>query len=1037
VAPFPASLDLARFLERDFETSFWNGQGSFRIQSKDFVSALDKDPRVTVGALRQQLRDAGKPLVVPLGLDFGIAGSDPIRLGMKNGGGGTGDVAFSAHAEAHARVFIVLGADALPTLRNDHSVDFATMLRDHTVIGGQDAVIVVTAGGEAGAEFASTVLNRPGVNVGVSFKAGGTVDWAVCRPALDGDAVIDALRRTLAAARLPQSDPGDVMAVNGSVALGRNEILYTSFTGFLSLAGEATFGYDASGTITYAVGKLDLATTLAVKAQAKVNVGFSMAGAFRILVLPGTESGWARVVVEKNRTSTFDVGVGVTVDARLATAGLPDTTDAPLALIESILGFRTPQVAQQVLNLAALPPDALKQKADGAIKAFVATWTGRSFEKLADGELGDAMNKIAAAAHAITHADNRAIALYEQYVVANLQGPLKDLASVVSRPSLQAQREGLVEKFGDEKVRFLVGLLVDRGFGQVVTSYEQGGSNLKEAVEKLTHFVDADADQGIRTFIETRTKTLGLRPLFDELRQIDTVDKLKARSAAAVGGLVERLTGLALDKLFASPEVNAIIKDVNTVAKTFDEVLRKINDVVTRAMNARGRLEMSSAYQHVREGDKLVDVQIHVDQADAALRAKAHEIYRQATRGRFEEVLKDENAPLITVSAAAFTEALTRVGTIKVNVYGWNYKEVNTLLSTLDANVKESPTGMVTVYNVGARGESTRVSSNTVTLGYVFQVTGQVNGAFQADDRLRKQTVDAYNALTRMQSELDYAINDPLTSLDELRSYLGIGQQLRVLGPGQTARLIGSVQELRRPADGGPAAMDEKAFRRVGVTYTVGFAGEALAHALTADLTGTTIGWWGDKAGGRRRPVEVKARDHQMALQSIYIDRLIASYLVGRQPNKSDYAVPAMYAAGIHRDLLDNPNAVRANDWRALTVTGPDGTPLPVAIPPTAVEWARRHYFVNVALAKFLDGFRASLKTSTQQPIGNLEAFLTDLVKNLMDAGKGEQASLPFMMLDELVRRTSGASPDARRALLEITLYDEQGKPANYIPVVA
>ena len=120
-----------------------------------------------------------------------------------------------------------------------------------------------------------------------------------------------------------------------------------------------------------------------------------------------------------------------------------------------------------------------------------------------------------------------------------------------------------------------------------------------------------------------------------------------------------------------------------------------------------------------------------------------------------------------------------------------------------------------------------------------------------------------------------------------------------------------------------------------------------------------------------------------------------------------------------------------------LTVKGPDGTPLPVTIPPAAVEWARRHYFVNVALAKFLDGFRASLKTSTQQPIGTLEAFLTDLVANLMDAGKGEQASLPFMMLDELVRRTSGPSPDARRALLEITLYDEKGKAANYIPVVA
>ena len=38
---------------------------------------------------------------------------------------------------------------------------------------------------------------------------------------------------------------------------------------------------------------------------------------------------------------------------------------------------------------------------------------------------------------------------------------------------------------------------------------------------------------------------------------------------------------------------------------------------------------------------------------------------------------------------------------------------------------------------------------------------------------------------------------------------------------------------------------------------------------------------------------------------------------------------------------------------------------------------------------------------------------------------------------DELVRRTSGASPDARRALLEITPYYEHGKPANYILAVA
>jgi hypothetical protein len=1038
VPTFPASLDLAKFLERDVEKSFWNGQGSFRIQSSDIVAALDEDPRITIGGLRQKLIGAGKPPLVPIGLDFNVAPSDPIRLGTKHGGNGTGDVAFSARAAASARVFLVLGPDAFPALQDHQSIDLAAMLRDHTVLSAENAaLVVVAASGEADTGFASTVFNRPGINVGVSFKAGGSVEWAVCRPAGDDERVIDVLRRILTAARLPQTEPGDVAAVSGSVAPGRNELLCTAFTGFVSLAGEATFGYDASGTTTYAVGKLDLATTLILKAQAKVNVGFGLAGAFRILVLPGSEAGWVRVAVEKNRTSTFDVGVGVTVDARLATSGLPDTEDAPLALLESILGFRTPQIARQILDVEALPPAAQKATADGAIKAFVGAWTSRSFDQLTDGELGDAMRKIAAAAHRIAHGDDRLIALYEQYVVADLEGPLKDLEGIVGLPTPAAQREGLIAKIDDERLRFLVGLLVDQGFGQVVTSYDRVARDLGQSVEKLRQFVDADAEQGIRKFIEARARTLAVRPLFDELRQVDSADKLKTRGGSAVSALIERLTGLTLDQLIASPRVTTIIKEVNAVAKTFDEVLARINELVTRAMNAQGRFGLSSAYQLVREGDKLVDVQIHVDHPDASLKAKAYEIYRQTTRGRFEDALKAESAPLVAVASASFTDALKGVGTVKLNVFGWNYKQVNTLLSTLEANVTTNPTGVMTVYNVGASGESTRVNSHTVRLGYVFQVTGQVHGAFQADAALRQQSVDAYKTLARMQSELDYAISDPMTSLDDLRSYLGVGQQLGVLGPGQTARLIGSVQELRRPSAGGAAAIDENGFHRVGVTYTVGFTGESLARALTADLTGATIGWWSDKIDGRRRPVEIKARDHQMALQAIYVERLIASYLVGRQPDKSDYAVPAMYLAGIHRDLLDNPNAVRAADWRALTVQGSDGTPLPVAIPPTAVEWARRHYFVNVALAKFLDGFRASLNASTQQPIGNLEAFLTDLVENLMEAGEGEQASLPFMILDALVRRTSASSPDRRRALLEITLYDEKGAPANYIPVVA
>ena len=162
-----------------------------------------------------------------------------------------------------------------------------------------------------------------------------------------------------------------------------------------------------------------LATKLTLKARAKVNVGYSLAGAFNTTVLPVDTPGWVRVVVEKDRTSTFDFGVGVTVDARLDTTGLP-TEGGGLALLESILGFHTPQIAQQILELSALSPEELAKKADGALKGFIEKWAGKGFDELARTDLGDVFTQVSDVARQITSADDRVIALYEQYVVNKL-----------------------------------------------------------------------------------------------------------------------------------------------------------------------------------------------------------------------------------------------------------------------------------------------------------------------------------------------------------------------------------------------------------------------------------------------------------------------------------------------------------------------------------------------------------------------------------------------------------------------------------------
>ena len=724
--------NLSEFLGRDFSKSFWNGGGKVTILAKDIVDAIQKDPDITIGALRARLTAAGKPLIVQTGLDFDIDAKDPLRLGEKHGGNKGNAVNFAVHVDLDARVMLILSSDTFAGLKGQHPADLGTLLHDHTTLSGQNALLVIAAGGEADAQFSSTVLNRPGVNVGISFKAGAGVSWVVCRPARDVDKVLDAIRETFGWARLPQSDPEDLLAAGRSVTLGPNEILSTSFNGFIALGGEATFGYDTSGTTRYVVGAMDLATKLVLKARAKVTVGYSLAGAFKTTVLPVDTPGWVRVVVEKDRTSTFDFGVGVTVDAKLDTKGLP-TEGGGLALLESILGFHTPQIARQILELSALSPEELAQRADGAIKGFVEKWAGKGFDELSKTELGDVFEKVSNGARQITGLEDRAIALYERYVVDKLEPAFKEIEGILARASVEDQRQALLARITNEGVRRLVEMLVDEAYSSVVVSFERVVDVLRGQVNNLREVVSKDAEGLIRKFIEARTESLGLMPLIEQLKQIDTPEKLKSTSIKAVVGLAERLTGDTVDKILASPEAEKVVKELNGIANGIDKILAKFNDVVTKALNAQGRFELSYAYQRVHEGQKLIDVHIHVDHPDDALRRRAHELYRNATRGKFQDLLKDDNAAIVRVSSAAFTDTLKKIGTLKVNVFGWDYKEVKTILTSLEGTVKESPTGLITVYGIKVKGETIKDHRDrTATLGYVFQVVGQVKGAYEA-----------------------------------------------------------------------------------------------------------------------------------------------------------------------------------------------------------------------------------------------------------------------------------------------------------------
>ena len=101
-----------------------------------------------------------------------------------------------------------------------------------------------------------------------------------------------------------------------------------------------------------------------------------------------------------------------------------------------------------------------------------------------------------------------------------------------------------------------------------------------------------------------------------------------------------------------------------------------------------------------------------------------------------------------------------------------------------------------------------------------------------------------------------------------------------------------------------------------------------------------------------------------------------------------------------------------------------------MSIQEPAREWARFQYLTAATLADFRDDFRQSLVKSRRQSLKSLEDFLKDLVKYLQRAGEGDQSSLPFLLRDDLVRRTKSGVQDARRALLEVALMAKESNEA-------
>ena len=955
------------------------------------------------------------------GVDFSVSGDD--------------DLSFGKNSNLKLGVNYSLDIDAWTHLILSGSVDIVgirpgqleEILKDYIALGGGSGLTVLTFDGSVKAQVTGEtqfLTPSPTLSVGFELGAGGGYTWAHCREIKKDDLVIDVIKNAFTKARLPQSP------VN-SFGLKNNEVLLSRYTGFLKIGANASFGYafTSSDLVGEVVKPLDLGTKLTLQAEAKIAAAYQLVGAFQVVVTdvkdPARDN-WVRVIVEKDRTSTFDFALGVKVGVDLDTENSPSA----LALFDGVLGTSTQQVIEKALKYASDPEteivDKFKAKVDGFTKEIIEKWTPKIFDEV-DDELAQGLELLKKIRAVVKKGEEQIIGLYESIIdVTDISTRIDDIIQVLETDlDPQERKKQLLNLVNDPYIKALLEQILNRAFGDIFIQLESEKDKALITLKKIQTLINSDVETYVREFIKAKQDALGLTKLFEELKQYETVENLQENATDKIKELVERLIEKSFDELFAldNDEIEKIFKEIKSVAESFNQLLNDADKLIEKALNANGRFELSYAYRRQKKNEKLIDVEINVSE-DAG-----KELYKKAVEADFTGLLLDENIPLLKINSALFTESLLKKSTLNIHLFGLNdYKGVSSILSNLESNVQVGASGLISVYKLRIEEKEKEETAHRMTeFGLILQIVGTVKGAFQADEKLKNLSVNAPALLKTMSNTVTYSISDTLTSLDELEAYFSLGLQMKVINSRQFHNLVTSLRKLR------DMGMKGDNFGKVGVKYSFSFDPEALANALR------------EKFAADLATIEDKndyKKAYQAVLQRLCLEKLLSSYAIGPNTDARKIGVWALFKTGIFEDIkAKGPGfdpIVWNNQFGVLKFTA-NGRKWYLDVEDNDVIWAETMYHRIVDLSEFLYKFRQTLQGDNEITLQDLGDLLGKFIREMKDLNRKDYAlrSLPILVLDEMVRRSSKNNTSTRTALLEITLYDKENpdKEAHYIPI--
>jgi hypothetical protein len=747
-----------------------------------------------------------------LSIDFGAQGNQSFTFGVA--GGIT--LGIQAGVSSHLYALWPSSSRDRASILADHGLsDFFATRHDQLVL-----VFVLEA--NAAANIAGS-FRYSALTANISLDAGGSVGYAYLHP-------------------YPANTPADKMFTDfiGSIRLPANlssdlpvgEVIAFDFGGYLKFGASLSVGYEMKGAPDFSIGQLQLSEHYQYSVAGTLGINAQLAGQFSVEARAAVDDhqlpkpNWIRVMVQKKRSTSFQIAADAGVTATSDLQGLPDSADEFLG---ALLGTRVKNWLNMIAKIRELSDlNALKAELDDLGKQFVQEWIGKAFDALSQTEFADFLGQVQKVVDSYQNLDNSAITLFDRYFskLDLLTAQLNKLAALTSWNDVKGPVDGelwqvLQQLTGGDPLGWILGKIEKKDSNGNLTPVPSL-TELQARVQQTLDLIKSDAHDEIRKVIAVAKSKFPLDGFIQQLSQIDSIAKLKGLADEKAEAFLERLLGTTIDQLKNSElgkSFNRLHQALAAISSFETSVYAKFKDAVQQSLT----FNLHAEYNRASESDALIDVEINISTP------LGKSLLQAAGRGDFQDVLASFQPDVVHLNEGTLTHKVTRSSALAVNVLGWHagwhYQGMDSVITQTDQQIVTGKNGGLSVYSTVTLNKDRvrqRQDQKTMT-NLLFRFIGESHRVLKFDPANQEYLIDAISAAS---AAYTLSFSDQVTSRNQVQYYLSFADSFGLATQGATLQNLLPLLPLPDPKkdDYGPIQVD----------YEVRFTDEGLRRLFAA-----------------------------------------------------------------------------------------------------------------------------------------------------------------------------------------------------------